>query len=372
MSSFYSKFRASHWQRISFIVLCSFGLLIACSNKDDDGLDNNDDVTLDHSTNMGMDSSIFEGKMTGISFESPPDEFPPETLEPIANVNAEWMAISPFGYSFNGAAEVQYNSQWQWWGETVQGSGLIADYAIAQGTQVMMKPQVWINGGGWVGTYDLETEEEWLNWESTYQDFILEFAHMSADKNIPVFCVGTEYKIAAVERADFWVELIDSIRTFYDGDLVYASNWDNYQNIPFWDKLDYIGIDAYFPLVESATPEVDELLVAWEPLVDELEAFSQQYDKEIIFTEYGYMSVDYTAWQNWENEGNVNNIGLNLNGQSCAFEAFFQALWAKDWFKGGFIWKWHSDYPNAGGENDKDYTPQNKPVEEIIAKWYGL
>ena len=32
---------------------------------------------------------------------------------------------------------------------------------------------------------------------------------------------------------------------------------------------------------------------------------------------------------------------------------------------------WESD-PNAGGPNDNDFTPQNKPAEALIKQWYGL
>ncbi len=349
-------------------LLVFFLLLFACSN---DVVDDFTESEKDDPNNEIVNTANFEGKMTGISLESPPDEFPGYYLDSLSLVNAEWMAISPFGFSFNNSAEVQFNSQWQWWGETVEGASIIADYAVERDIQVMMKPQVWINNG-WVGQYDLETEEEWQIWENTYREFVLAFAQVAAEKDLPLFCIGTEYKIAAVEREDYWRSLIDTIRTFYDGELTYAANWDNYQNIAFWDQLDYIGVDSYFPLVEDKTPEVEPMVEAWQPLVATLKAFSESFDKPIIFTEYGYMSIDYTAWHNWENEANADQLEVNLSGQTCAFEAFFQALWAEDWFKGGFIWKWEPDHVNAGGETNKRYTPQNKPAQEVIKNWYGL
>ena len=56
--------------------------------------------------------------------------------------------------------------------------------------------------------------------------------------------------------------------------------------------------------------------------------------------------------------------------QSNAYQAIFQTFWNESWFAGGFIWKWYDDDPEQGGPNNNDYTPQNKPVEEIIKAWY--
>jgi len=39
---------------------------------------------------------------------------------------------------------------------------------------------------------------------------------------------------------------------------------------------------------------------------------------------------------------------------------------------GGFIWKWFHDYNKSGGENNSQFTPQNKPVEKIIKEQYTI
>ena len=38
------------------------------------------------------------------------------------------------------------------------------------------------------------------------------------------------------------------------GKLTYAENWDQYHKIPFWGKLDYVGIDVYFSLNQESIP----------------------------------------------------------------------------------------------------------------------
>ena len=46
----------------------------------------------------------------------------------------------------------------------------------------------------------------------------------------------------------YWRELISDIRAVYAGPLSYAANFDQFQEVGFWDALDVVGVNAYFPL----------------------------------------------------------------------------------------------------------------------------
>ncbi len=309
-------------------------------------------------------------RMNGVSFVSPRDSFPSTYMNYVEQVGADCIAVSPF--AFSGSENDQnlvFNSNFQWWGEKPNGVRAIIDYAQDQELRVMLKPQVWIPGG-WAGHYDAGSESAWLNWEQDYMAYIITFAQIAAEKEVDLFCIGTEFRVAVEKRPEFWNTVIDSVKTIYNGKLTYAANWDDYEQVPFWGRLDFIGVDAYFPLVEEKAPELDKLLDAWQPLVNKLESYSKHFNKPILFTEYGYLSVDYTSWQNWENEKNLDNLAVNLQAQQNAFEALFTSLWEKPWMAGGFIWKWYDDYESSGGLNNKDYTPQRKPVETTIKNWY--
>ena len=60
-----------------------------------------------------------------------------------------------------------------------------------------------------------------------------------------------------------------------------------------------------------------------------------------------------------------------MDAQKNAYTALYQVFWNEPWFDGGFLWKWYPDYPNSGGPNNNRFTPQNKPVEQIIRAQYG-
>ncbi|MDH5366801.1 MAG: hypothetical protein OEW67_07430, partial [Cyclobacteriaceae bacterium] len=182
--------------------------------------------------------------------------------------------------------------------------------------------------------------------------------------NVELFCIGTEYRKVATAQPDLWIDLIKKVRNIYTGKITYAANWDNYQKITFWDQLDYIGIDAYFPISDQKTPGVDEMMTNWSPTKAAIKNISNQFNKPILFTEYGYESRDYSGDGDWNYSKDT--LEINFQGQVNAYRAMYQSYWYEDWFAGGFLWKWHADHDKAGGINDKRFTPQNKPVEQII------
>ncbi|MBC7885901.1 MAG: hypothetical protein H7X99_10525, partial [Saprospiraceae bacterium] len=154
------------------------------------------------------------------------------------------------------------------------------------------------------------------------------------------------------------------------GKLIYSANWDNYEKIKFWADLDFVGISCYFPLTDAKTPTLNLLNKEWKPIIKKLKSFSALQQKRIVFTEYGYMSVDGCAGKAWEIEKKVSTLKINQQGQSNAYDALWSNLHHEDFWGGGFLWKWFPDGMGHEGYPEKDYTPQDKTAESIIKKWF--
>jgi len=232
----------------------------------------------------------------------------------------------------------------------------------------MIKPQVWIHGM-WVGDVDYDTEEDWQKWETTYRAYIMQFAELAAQHDVEMICVGTEYRKAVKKREAFWRKLIADIRSIYDGKLTYSANWDDFENVPFWDDLDYVGISAYFPLSEMDTPPKLLLSYRWSSKVKKLRKYSKKVGKKILFTEYGYLSVDGAAGKTWELEKKVASLDVNQQAQANGYDALLGSFWDEDFWAGGFLWKWFPAEFERGLE--KEYTPQNKKAAQVLSKWYS-
>jgi len=307
--------------------------------------------------------SSFGQKFTGVSLEAPRKEINGASLTSVSNINAEWIGIIPFGYMRKEKTQIVYDFETQHWGETKAGVKKSIQVAKSQGFKIMLKPQIWISNQ-FVGDIDFsDTPDKWAELEKNYTQFILGFAKLADSLNIELLSIGCEYKTWVVKRPHYWSNLITEIKKHYDGALTYAANWDNFYSIRFWSKLDYIGIDSYFPMGEEATPSVKMMQAKWDRLIPIFKRANRKFNKQILFTEYGFRSVDQNVKETWDSEkpGAVNELA-----QKNAYQAFFNSIWSEKWFAGGFLWKWTTDHKNAGGQKNNRFTPQNKLAEKVI------
>lgn len=309
----------------------------------------------------------YSQKINGLSFVASNNPVTSEVIQPAVNTNANWVTLMPFGFmKTTSERTIQYNSKRQWLGETKKGISKTALEFHNQKIKVMLKPQIWIPNGGFTGTIAMKNEDDWLALEKSYENFILDYAQVAQDGKFELFCIGTELSSFVVARPLYWKKLIQKIKKIYTGKITYAENWDSYKKVPFINDLDFIGIDAYFPLAKEKTPTVAAIEKEWKPIKAALKEFSLKHKKTILFTEFGYQSKDFTTLEPW----NFSKTSpVNLIAQRNALEAIFNQFWNEKWFAGGFLWKWY-DYKNAGGIADSDYTVQNKPALKLVSDWF--
>ncbi len=306
----------------------------------------------------------------GITVVAPPSPIGIPAFKRLKEIHTEWVAFVPYGFTQKGKPSLRYNLEQQWWGEKPIGIESCIKDAKSQGLKIMLKPQIYI-GGGWVGDMDYATKEEWKKWEEAYKNFIMEYLTLATKYEVEMFCIGTEFNVSVIKRNKFWFGLINDIRKKYKGKLTYSANWDKYQDVKFWSELDYIGLSSYFPLSDAKNPTLPQLNKEWKPIIKKLKSFSKSQKKQILFTEYGYMSVDGCAGKAWEIEKSLDTLKINHTAQCNAYDALWQSLINEDFWAGGFIWKWFPDGMGHEGYPEKDYTPQDKPAEKIVKKWFS-
>lgn len=304
----------------------------------------------------------------GITLVAPSKPFTGNPAMDIDELGADWVAVVPYGFTPDDRPIVRYDQKRQWWGETREGVIESIRYFHASGLKVMLKPQIWAHHM-WSGDIYYDEKSEWLSWEADYTDFIFQMAEIADSMQVELLCIGTELKKSVAHRPEYWSELIRQIRQKFQGKLTYAANWDAYHVPEFWNQLDYIGINAYFPLVESQDPGRNALNRAWEPIEKDIGRFSHKWDKPVLFTEFGYLSTDYNTHNTWEREDQIHQLAVNEQAQAIALDVLMENFYAHDWWAGGFLWKW---YPPGSRIRNKsrDYTIQGKQAHDVIQKWY--
>ncbi|EDP98370.1 glycoside hydrolase [Kordia algicida OT-1] len=310
-------------------------------------------------------------KINGVSYVAAPNPINQNHVDPVVKLHANYAAVMPFGFlrKLNGT-EVVHNTDRQWFGETRKGAKQYAELLQKNNINIMVKPQIWVWNGEFTGLISMENETDWKAFEASYESFILEYASLAEEIDAEMFCIGTELHTFVAARPEFWNALITKVKKIYKGKLTYAENWDSFEKVPFWKQLDFIGIDAYFPLSEEKIPTLESLQKGWQSHKDKIVNLSKKVDRKILFTEYGYRSIEYTGKEPWDS--NRKGKVLNLKAQEIALQALYNEFWKEDWFAGGFIWKWFHNYEKSGGLEDFYFTPQNKPAEKIVRETYKL
>ncbi|MCL7764360.1 glycoside hydrolase [Polaribacter sp. Z014] len=308
-------------------------------------------------------------KINGLSFVASRDQIDTTHTNSVLKAQSNYVALMPFGFIRDlSSPEVIHNTSRQWFGETKNGLLQYANEFKKKNVKVMVKPQLWVGRGQFTGHIEMNSEEKWTILEKSYSEFILAYAKSAQQINAGILCIGTELGKFVINRPEYWRKLIKEIRKIYTGKLTYAANWDEYKHIDIWKDLDFIGIDAYFPLSDKKTPSIKDFEIGWQSHKKEISQVQKQFNIPVLFTEFGYRSVDFTGKEPWD--ANRVEGQVNLDAQVNGLQAIHNEFWKEDWFAGGFVWKWFHAYDKVGGEKDNRFTPQNKPAQAVLRKLY--
>jgi len=286
----------------------------------------------------------------------------------LSKTGVNWVAIVVTWYQSSATSTTIFADDWSVSDEAINH---LIDYIHSLGMKVMLKPHVDSKDGTWRGAFNPTSWDEWF---ASYTQFILHYAQIAQNKNVEMFSVGCEYVSSDATQDKKWKEVIAEIKKHYTGKLTYSACWRNgaYKNVSFWDLLDYIGIDAYFPVADKNDATVDEMKEGWQKWIAEIESWRKNNNitKPIIFTEIGVCSYDGAA------KSPENYVGTtpDWGEQADYYKAFFETFINKKWLKGVFWFWWDNsstaDYINGGQTYQILYTPQGKPAEEVLKEYF--
>ena len=72
-------------------------------------------------------------------------------------------------------------------------------------------------------------------------------------------------------------------------------------------------------------------------------------------------------WE-WPRRGEAAEMDAGI--QARCYEAFFRTFWDEPWVAGVYWWKWFPNVTRPGVADNTGFSPQNKPAEKVMARWY--
>lgn len=249
------------------------------------------------------------------------------------------------------------------------------DYAHSIGLAVAIKVHVESYDGNWRAYINPTNRTTWF---STYNGILTHLGQVGQAHGVEMIIIGTEMVSVASSKINSgntaqWQTLISNLRKIYTGKLTYDANSTNnntdpFQNekdsIGFWGSLDYAGLSIYYNLNgDNSVASLSSQWAYWNN--NDLKSFQQRIGKPLLFAEIGYRSADNAHSAPWDQPRG----GYNAIEQANAYEALLSYWNGYSYVAGIFWWDW-SPNPNAGGEGNTGYTPQNKPAQSTLTKWF--
>lgn len=278
------------------------------------------------------------------------------TLQDMRQVGANWVAIHPYA-RISGDGQVRFrdfdpDNPPAYLTRPIQE-------AHQRGMKLCIIPHLayWGSPFAWRGDIGFERPEDWERFWADYTHWITQLA--AACQGADGFVVGSELDRTLDYEAQ-WRALIAQVRKLNAAPLTYAANWTDYPRVPFWDALDVVGIQAYFPLVDHLNPTPQEIAAGWALRVGELRVYSQKTGKYILFTELGYNQSYLAPLEPWNYQ--VDGEDARPIQETCMRTAL-EAVADESSIVGAFLWKWFPN-PNPVGRDFQLATPA---IEQIIS-----
>lgn len=262
------------------------------------------------------------------------------------------IALVPYGFTPRQSPSVRLPGPGSW--ESDAGVADLAAHARKQGIRVLLKPQIWSHTG-FPGDLFYANPTDRRRWFDDYARFVDHYAQLATRIGAEIFCVGNEFVKLSREEGE-WRTLIARARRHYGGAIAYAAvQGEEFENLRFWDAVDLIGLNNYYPLPDSLDCSA---------VVSKVEAIHRRYRKPVLFTECGYSSFTNPHRQPWDETTRQ----LSMSDQARCYEALLRAFYRQPWLAGMYWWKVGTN--GYGGPEDGSHTPWRKPAMQVISRWY--
>lgn len=191
--------------------------------------------------------------------------------------------------------------------------------ARSLGMTITLNPFVEPNGFSvWRGEMNFTGEAKEQFWRN-YQSYLTDIAMIAQTHGVDRLSIGTELNALVEDQSNNsnWIQLIDAVDSLFNGQLGYAANWNDYQNSnltqTIWEhpKIDFLGVDAYHPLVATPAdaqgfgePSISVLKRSWQSILNDpnggfahgILAFAAErkggMGMPVVLTEHGICALD--------------------------------------------------------------------------------
>ncbi|HJK95134.1 MAG: hypothetical protein CMH59_06755 [Myxococcales bacterium] len=291
-------------------------------------------------------------------------------LDHLQAMGVGWVSITPFGRIWSLESErirMDFEAPYPANREAVMG---VIRQAKARGMKVLLVPHLWVETEGWRGEIDPGDAAGWEAYRESYRAFVLAWARDAAEAGADMLSVGVECKSWSGRFGGWWTDFIAEVRAVFPGLLTYSANWDEAEDVLFWDQLDLIGINAFYPLAEADGASDAAYAEGAERIVPQVRALAEGFQMPVLFVEVGYTTRANAAVQPWLWPDGMDGVVIDERERARALDASFHAFLDEPWFVGFFVWRYYATLEDVSQEAIWGFSPHAKMAEPLLVETF--
>lgn len=312
-----------------------------------------------------IESSLFPGRGYGTASSA-------ALLDFLARRGVTWISITPFGRIWDLASTeiaMDFEAPYE---ENRRAVRAMIEQAHARGMRVLLIPHLWVETGGWRGEIDPGSPEGWAAYQESYRAFVLAWARDAQAAGADAFSIGVECKSWSGRFGGFWRSLIADVRAEFSGLVTYSANWDEAQDVLFWDQLDLIGINAFYPLADEPGASFEDYVEGAMRARAQVAELAEVLEMPVLFVEVGYTTRTDAAVQPWLWPDEMTGVVVDEHEQARALLASMRAFLPEEWFAGFFVWRYYADLDDVSQEAIWGFSPHAKRAERLLERVFAL
>ena len=272
---------------------------------------------------------------------------------------ARWVSIVVELYQPNlSIPSVQTNPGTPTPASVAEGIKLAKQY----GYHVFVEPLLATGGpANWGGYVHYHSAQDLSTWFDSYWSTLRPYVVAAHDAD--QLAIGTELQGLQDVAPQYWLSLLSNVHNLYSGPLVYDLNWTSLQHsLPTWLKsplLTYLGVSAYFPLVDTPRQVTQqEAVILWHDRVQHwLDLLAEETGKPVVITEIGYRNMIDAGYKPFAYTTTAPRDDMQ---QALLYNATLTNVFNDQHIAGIFFWAWQ--IPPFGF---------SKQTEQTLWKWYA-
>jgi hypothetical protein len=287
-------------------------------------------------------------------------------LDELARMGTNWISVTPFGRLWSlTSTDILLDFEAPFADNRAAVARMIQQ-AHARGIKVLLIPHLWVETTGWRGEIEPGTPEGWAAYHASYRKFVLAWAELAGEAGADAFSIGVECKSWSGRFGNVWSGLIRDVRKRFDGVLTYSANWDEVESVLFWDQLDLIGVNAFYPLAYKNGASYAEYVEGALRARDAIRGVAETLQMPVLFVEIGYTTRRDAAVEPWLWPDDMVNVAFDEHEQARALSALFEAFLPEPWFAGFFVWRYYANLDDVSQEAIWGFSPHGKVAEPML------